>query len=150
MFENAFNNIDRVLWKDEGLSSELDYAEQTSWLLFLKYLDDMEQQWAEEAVLEGREYHPILDEPYRWQSWAAPRTDGAFDHDRARTGADLITFINGELFAYLKGFRDSAESADTLEYKIGEIFSEIGNKFRSGYTLRDAIDIVDTLDFGSQ
>ena len=65
MFENAFNNMDRVMRNDEGLASELDYAEQTSWLLFLKYLDDMEKEWEDEAGLEGREYTPILDEPYR-------------------------------------------------------------------------------------
>jgi type I restriction enzyme M protein len=65
MFENAFNNMDRVMRNDEGLASELDYAEQTSWLLFLKYLDDMEQEWQDEAGLEKREYKPILDEAYR-------------------------------------------------------------------------------------
>ncbi len=63
MFENAFNNIDKVMRNDEGLASELDYAEQTSWLLFLKYLDDMEKEWEDEAALEGRDYTPILDEP---------------------------------------------------------------------------------------
>lgn len=63
MFENAFNNMDRVMQNDEGLASELDYAEQTSWLLFLKYLDDiddMEKEWEDEAALEGRDYTPIL------------------------------------------------------------------------------------------
>src|SRR5690606_37361613 len=60
MFENAFNNIDRAMRNDEGLASELDYAEQTSWLLFLKYLDDMEHEWADEAALEGRDYTPLL------------------------------------------------------------------------------------------
>lgn len=80
MFENAFNNMDRVMRNDEGLASELDYAEQTSWLLFLKYLDDMEKEWEDQAGLEGRDYSPLLDEPYRWQSWAAPKTkDGTPD-----------------------------------------------------------------------
>ncbi len=151
MFENAFNNIDKVMRNDEGLASELDYAEQTSWLLFLKYLDDMETEWADEAALEGRSYTPVLDAPYRWRAWAAPKkADGTPDHHAARTGEDLVDFVNNNLFAWLKQFRDSADSADTLEYKIGEIFSEIVNKFRSGYTLRDAIDIVDGLNFNSQ
>ena len=65
------------------------------------------------------------------------------------TGQDLIDYVNGELFPYLKGFSASAEDADTLEYKVGEIFSEIANRFRSGYFLREVIDIIDTLDFGS-
>jgi type I restriction enzyme M protein len=150
MFENAFNNIDRVMRNDEGLASELDYAEQTSWLLFLKYLDDLETERADRAVLEGREYAPILVAPFRWRTWAAPKKDGAFDHHAAMTGEDLIDYVNNQLWSYLRKFRDSAESADTLEYKIGEIFSEIVNKFRSGYALRDAIDIVDQLDFNSQ
>lgn len=151
MFENAFNNMDRVMRNDEGLASELDYAEQTSWLLFLKYLDDMEKEWEDEAVLEGREYTPILDEPYRWQSWAAPKhDDGTPDLNAARTGADLIEFVNGKLFPYLQTFRESSDDPDSLEYKIGEIFSEIANRFRSGYSLRDALEIIDQLNFGSQ
>ncbi len=151
MFENAFNNMDRVMRNDEGLASELDYAEQTSWLLFLKYLDDMEKEWEDEAGLEKREYRPILDEPYRWQTWAAPKTeDGAPDLNAALTGSDLIDFVNGELFPYLQTFRDSVDDPDTLEYKIGEIFSEIANRFRSGYSLRDALEIIDQLNFGSQ
>ena len=149
MFENAFNNIDRAMRNDEGLASELDYAEQTSWLLFLKYLDDMEHEWADEAALRGDDYTPLLDEPYRWGTWAAPKTaDGQFDPN-ARTGKDLIEFVNGELFPYLTSFRESSDNADSLEYKIGQIFAEISNRFRSGYTLRDVLEIVDTLNFGS-
>lgn len=150
MFENAFNNIDKVMRNDEGLASELDYAEQTSWLLFLKYLDDLETEREDNAALKGDEYTPILEVAYRWRTWAAPQKDGGFDHNAALTGADLIEFVNSELFPYLKKFRDDADGADTLEYKVGEIFSEIVNKFRSGYALRDAIDIVDGLNFGSQ
>ncbi|MGB7409286.1 MAG: N-6 DNA methylase [Pontixanthobacter sp.] len=150
MFENAFNTIDRAMRNDEGLSSELDYAEQTSWLLFLKYLDDLERERQDEAELEGREYDAILDEEYRWATWAAPTDDdGEPDHDRAKTGQDLIDFVNSTLFPYLKTFNADGQAADTLEYKIGEIFSEIANRFRSGYSLREVIDVVDTLDFGS-
>lgn len=150
MFENAFNNIDRAMRNDEGLASELDYAEQTSWLLFLKYLDDLEMELQDEAELEGKEYRPILDPEYRWDVWAAPKkANGEIDHSVAMTGQDLIDYVNGELFPYLKNFSASAEDADTLEYKVGEIFSEIANRFRSGYSLREVIDIIDTLDFGS-
>lgn len=63
MFEQAFRNIDDVLWKEAGCTTELDYTEQTSWLLFLKYLDGLEQDKAAEAELEGRSYSYILDEP---------------------------------------------------------------------------------------
>lgn len=151
MFENAFNNIDKALRNDEGMATELDYAEQTSWLLFLKYLDDLETERADNAELEDRTYRPILDGDYRWQAWAAPKdADGKFDHNAGHTGPDLIKFVNDKLFPYLQTFRNSATCVDTLEYKIGEIFSEIISKFRSGYALRDAIEIIDGLTFNSQ
>jgi hypothetical protein len=76
MFEQAFKRIDDVLRKEAGCTTELDYTEQTSWLLFLKYLDGLEEDKATEAALEGKKYTFILDKPYRWESWAAPRCDG--------------------------------------------------------------------------
>ena len=148
-YAQAFNAIDKAMRNDEGLASELDYAEQTSWLLFLKYLDDMEHEWAEEAALEGKTYTPILARPYRWQDWAAPKTKDGKPDPNARTGSDLIDFVNGKLVPHLKSFKDSSVAADSLQYKIGEIFSEVANRFRSGYTLRDVLQIVDTLSFGS-
>ena len=66
MFEQAFKNIDDALWKEAGCTTELDYTEQTSWLLFLKYLDALEHQKAMEAGLEGRKYSYVLDPPYRF------------------------------------------------------------------------------------
>lgn len=150
-FEQAFKNIDDVLWKEAGCSSELDYTEQTSWLLFLKYLDDLEQEKAMEAELRGKSYEYIIDESHRWSSWAAPRkADGSFDHDNALTGDDLIAYVDGELFPYLRGFKQRASSPATVEYKISEIFGEIRSKFRSGYSLRDALELVDQLRFRSQ
>src|SRR5690606_7045107 len=86
-YSQAFNAIDKAMRNDEGLASELDYAEQTSWLLFLKYLDDMEHEWADEAVLKGKSYAPILTRPYRWQDWAAPKTGDGKPDPNARTGS---------------------------------------------------------------
>ena len=151
MFEQAFKNIDDVLWKEAGCSSELDYTEQASWLLFLKYLDDLEQDKSSEAALEGRKYTHILDAPYRWDSWAAPKDkDGRLDHNKASTGDDLRDFVNGKLFPYLHGFKQKATGPNTIEYKIGEIFGEIKNKIQSGYNLREIIDHIDELHFRSQ
>lgn len=141
MFEQTFKNIDDVLWKEAGCSSELDYTEQTSWLLFLKYLDDLESQRKDEKALKFEEYTAIIDAQYQWSTWAT---------DEDLTGDDLIDFVNDELFPYLKGFKLTATDANTIEYKIGEIFSEIKNKFQSGYSLRDALDYVDELQFRSQ
>lgn len=87
MFEQTFKNIDDILHKDAGCTSELDYTEQSSWLLFLKYLDALEADRAAEAELEGRAYSFILAEPFRWERWAAPKTaDGRLDHHTALTG----------------------------------------------------------------
>ncbi len=151
MFEQTFKNVDDVLWKEAGCATELDYAEQTSWLLFLRYLDDLERDNEQKAELEGRKYEYKLDKPHRWSSWAAPKKpDGSFDHDNALTGDDLIDFVNRDLFPYLQGFRTRATGSDTIEYKIGEIFSEIKNRFQSGYSLRDALELVDALSFQTQ
>ena len=137
MFEQVFKNIDDVLWKDAGCTSELDYSEQSSWLLFLKYLDSLEHEKASVAALEGKKYTHILDPAYRWSTWAAPRSSGdksgKIDHNKALTGDDLRDFANQKLFPYLHGFKQRATGPDTIEYKIGEIFGEIGNKIQSGY-----------------
>jgi type I restriction enzyme M protein len=154
MFEQTFKNIDDVLWKDAGCTSELDYTEQSSWLLFLKYLDALEAEKATEAALEGKTYAFIIDPPYRWETWAAPRVgggnDGRIDHNTALTGDDLIAFVNGKLFPYLHGFKAKATGPNTIEYKIGEIFGEIKNRIQSGYNLREIIDHIDQLRFASQ
>lgn len=151
MFEQTFRNIDDVLWKEAGCATELDYTEQTSWMLFLKYMDDLEFERSQEAELRGQSYQFIIDEDHRWSRWAAPRkADGSFDHDNALTGDDLIQYVNFELFPYLRGFKERASRTDTIEYKIGEIFGEIRNKFASGYSLRDALELIDSLSFGSQ
>lgn len=150
MFENAFNNIDKALRTEQGVSSELDYSEQTSWVLFLKYLDDLEAERSDEAELEGADYVPIIAKDFQWRTWAAPKKNGEFDHNAALTGDDLVKFVNSDLFPYLASFRDTATGPDTIDYKIGEIFHEITNKFRSGYVLRDVLEIVDSLSFNTQ
>ncbi|MDP3230568.1 MAG: N-6 DNA methylase [Acidovorax sp.] len=151
MFEQTFKNIDDILHKDAGCTSELDYTEQSSWLLFLKYLAALEADKAVEAQLDGKKYKAILDPDYRWENWAAPKTpDGKLDHNTALVGPDLIEFVNDKLFPYLHGFKQRATGPDTIEYKIGEIFGEIKNRIQSGYNLREVIDRVDELRFGTQ
>lgn len=148
MFEQTFKNIDDILHKDAGCGSELDYVEQTSWVLFLKYLDDLEKDRATAAELTGKTYTPIIDKDYQWTVWAMPKgKDGKLDHHNALTGDDLTDFVNNKLFPYLKKFKLSADSADTIEYKIGEIFSELKNRIQSGYNLREVINLIDQLRF---
>lgn len=147
MFEQTFKNIDDILHKDAGCGSELDYVEQTSWVLFLKYLDDLEQDKRTAAELTGKSYTDIIAPEYQWSIWAAPKLEnGKIDHN-ALTGDDLNDFVNIQLFPYLKKFKSDAESADTIEYKIGEIFSELKNRIQSGYNLREVINRIDELRF---
>lgn len=148
MYEQVFKNIDDILRKDEGCATELDYIEQTSWVLFLKYLQDLEAEKRTTAALAGYKYAPIVKGKYKWEEWAAPKNkEGKTDHNKTLTGKDLVDFVNDELFPYLQKFRAEAEGPDTIEYKIGEIFSELKNRIRSGYNLRAVIDEIDALRF---
>jgi type I restriction enzyme M protein len=127
-------------WKEAGCTTELDYTEQTSWLLFLKYLDALEQDKATEAALEARSATA--------SSWTNPTAGKAGPRPRAKTasstttrpmtGDDLRDFVNRKLFPYLHGFKQRASGPNTIEYKIGEIFGEIKNKIQSGYNLRES------------
>ena len=151
MYENAFNNIERALRAEAGIGNELDYVEQISWILFLKYLQDLESERQNRAELNSETYAPLVSSGFRWNDWAAPKTaEGSFDHNKARIGDDLIAFVDRDLFPYLASFRQSATGPRTIEYKIGEIFTELRNKFRSGYILRDVLEIVDGLSFNTQ
>jgi len=151
VFEQAFKNIDDVLWKDAGCGSELDYIEQTSWALFLKYLDDLEKDKKTEAELAGKRYKSIIDDEFKWNAWASPKDEkGNLDRHKALVGDDLKDFVDHKLFPYLKKFKTSAEHSSTFEYKIGEIFSELKNKIQSGYNLREVIDHIDGLRFRSK
>jgi len=148
MFEQTFKNIDDILHKDAGCSSELDYVEQTSWVLFLKYLSDLEKDKKIAAKLSGKRFKEIIAPDFQWESWAMPKgNDGKLDHHKALMGDDLKDFVDHRLFPYLKKFKTSAESADTIEYKIGEIFSELKNTIQSGYNLREVINRIDELRF---
>ena len=146
----SFKQIDDILRKDDGLATALDYIEQTSWILFLKYFAETEATDAERAELAGKEHSYILDEKFRWSNWALPRTtNGDVDHDRKLLGNDLINFVNQELFPYLKSLRDISDDQLSMQYKVGEIFGDITNRIRDGYNLREIIEIVDQMKFRS-
>lgn len=150
MFEQIFKNVDDVLWKDAGCGSELDYVEQTSWVLFLKYLDDLEKEKKISYELAGKTYESVIAPEFQWSVWAMPKDkNGKLDYNKAMTGDDLVDFVNQKLFPYLKKFKLESESADTIQYKIGEIFSELKNRIQSGYTLREVINLIDELRFGT-
>lgn len=149
-YETTFNAIDNILRNEAGCSTELDYIEQTSWLLFLKYLDDLEQEQEMNAIMTGKDYKPILTGFNRWSAWAAPKLpNGEPDDINCMTGPDLVQFVDQKLFPALRQFQQTASSALSLEYKIGEIFGELRNKITSGYNLREVINLIDQLHFQS-
>ena len=146
-FESTFKAIDNTLHHDDGCSTALDYVEQSSWVLFLKYFDDLEQTREQAAELEEKPYERIISGEYRWNQWAIPLDPtGKYDPKRALVGDDLIDFVNGRLFPYLQDFTQRY-APDTIEYKVGIIFTNIKNKISSGYNLRDVIERVDELRF---
>lgn len=128
MFEQIFKNIDDILHKDAGCGSELDYVEQTSWVLFLKYLDDFEKDRQIAAELSGLEYNNIIAPEYQWSIWATLKNaDGKIDHHSALTGEDLKDFVDLKLFPYLKKFRTEAQTL--LNTKLVKFFQKLKTKF---------------------
>ena len=105
----------KVMRKDKGLNGDLDRLPMLAWIMFLKFLDDMERVEEERTVLAGNDYRPIVEPPYRWRDWAAS-ADGI-------TGPDLLAFLSAErserpdgthgpgLFAYLRAFAATTGNA---------------------------------------
>jgi len=147
-FEQQFKRFDDILRSESGCSTAIDYIEQTSWILFLKYLEDLETDRKIDAELTGKKYKPILDTKYRFSVWAIPKNDkGEIDYNKRRVNDDLIEFVDNELFPYLKEFKKAKASEYTIEYKIGEVFSQLKNKIESGKNLADILDTVDKMKF---
>lgn len=139
-----------IMRKDKGLSSDLGRLPMLTWIMFLKFLDDMEQIEESRAELRGEKYHPSIDKPYRWRDWAA-KEDGM-------TGPELLAFINQEeavlpngkkgpgLFTYLRGLR-AANGNGGRRQVIATVFSGVANNMISGYLLRDVINKVNGIHF---
>ena len=141
----------QIMRKDKGLSGDLDRLPILTWVMFLKFLDDLEQMRETEAVLEGRKFQPAIDTPYRWRDWA--------DIEGGITGDELIAFINQEkailpngkkgpgLFAYLRNLQ-GANGGDRRDV-IATVFKGLQNRMLNGYLLRDVIDKINGIHFNS-
>jgi type I restriction enzyme M protein len=150
--QQKIDRITDILRRDDGISGAMHYTEQTSWVLFLKFLDDYESEKEDEAILSGKPYTPVLDVAHRWRTWACPKTDdGKLDLKQVRSGDDLTDYVNTQLFPYLKAFASNT-TADpkSFAYKIGAIFQYLDNRVVSGHTLREVLDIIDSLNFQSE
>lgn len=138
--------------KDRELKTDLTRLPTLTWLMFLKFVDDMERIHEDEAVLARKKYRPLIDAPYRWRDWAA---DSA-----GITGPDLMSFINGErttrvdgtegagLFAYLRTLRGNGEGRQRRDV-VSAVFGDLRNYATSGYVLRDVINLVNDIHFDS-
>src|SRR6266496_1300470 len=77
-----------IMRKDKGLNGDLDRLPMLTWIMFLKFLDDMELIREQEATMAGKRFRAAIEAPYRWRDWAAT-SDGV-------TGDELIAFVNNE------------------------------------------------------
>jgi len=149
-FSAKLESIDKKLRMDDGINNNLDYLEQSSWILFLKLLEDTEKNRKKTAELNNTEYKEIFEEKYKWSNWAVKKLpNGSIDIRGNLRGDQLIEYIKDELFTYLKSFSETAEEKDSLEYKIGAIFNEINFKFQDGNILREVLDAIDEISIGT-
>ena len=145
---NKIDQVRDILRTDDGISGAMDYTQAISWVLFLKFLDDYEQQNSKEAFLENRDYRFIIDEKHRWSTWACPKdSSGKLDIRNATTSEDLTDFVNQTLFPYLKSFNNDIQDVKSVRYMIGNIFGFITNDIVNGSTLREVLNVIDTLNF---
>jgi type I restriction enzyme M protein len=140
-----------ILRRDDGISGAMHYTEQISWILFLKFLNDYEYNNDTESKMSGKRYDFIINPEHRWNVWACPKdSHGKLDVRKSLTGDDLTRYVNDQLFPYLKGFKNGISDLKSIRYKIGAIFEFLDNRIASGHTLREVLDIIDTLNFQSQ
>src|SRR2546421_1280902 len=140
-----------IMRKDKGLNGDLDRLPMLTWIMFLKFLDDLELQREQEAKLAGKKFKPAIEPPYRWRDWAA-KSDGI-------TGDELLAFINNEettrpdgkrgvgLFRYLRTLTSS--NGDDRRDVIATVFRGVQNRMGSGYLFRDVINKLNGIHFTS-
>src|SRR5437867_8543449 len=140
-----------IMRKDKGLNGDLDRLPLLTWIMFLKFLDDLEIQREGEAKLAGKKFKPAIEPPYRWRDWAA-KSDGI-------TGDELLAFINNEettrpdgkkgpgLFRYLRTLTSS--NGDDRRDVIATVFKGVDNRMVSDYLLREGVNKLNGIHFTS-
>ena len=147
---NKIDQVRDILRTDDGISGAMDYTQAISWVLFLKFLDDYENSLNDEAFLENRTYNYVIDKEHRWSTWACPKYEnGKLDIRNAVTSDDLTDYVNQNLFPYLKSFNDNVQDVKSMRYVVGNIFGYIRNNIVNGSTLREVLNVIDTLNFQS-
>jgi type I restriction enzyme M protein len=140
-----------IMRKDKGLNGDLDRLPMLTWIMFLKFLDDIELIREERAKMRKERFRSAIEKPYRWRDWAA-KDDGI-------TGPELIAFVNYEettrpngtkgqgLLTYLRGLQSA--NGDDRRDVIASVFAGVVNRMESGYLLRDVINKVAGIHFDS-
>jgi type I restriction enzyme M protein len=140
-----------IMRKDKGLNGDIDRLPMLTWVMFLKFLDDLETRRESEEALAGRRFRPAIEAPYRWRDWAA--------NPQGITGDELLAFINQDecirpdgsrgpgLFAYLRKLTSS--NGDDRRDVVATVFKGIQNRMASGYLLRDVINKIGSIHFTS-
>ena len=148
--DSIIKSARRIMRKDKGLNGDLDRLPMLTWIMFLKFLDDMERIEETKAALAEADYRAVIDPPYRWRDWAAP-ADGL-------TGPDLLAFLESEeaerpdgsigpgLFAWLKNLRGGGGGRERRDV-VPTVFQGFANRMESGYLLRDVVNLVDGIRF---
>lgn len=140
-----------IMRKDKGLNGDLDRLPMLTWIMFLKFLDDLEQVRETHAELAGKSFTPAIEPPYRWRDWAVK--EGGI------TGSELIAFVNNDeavcpdgkrgpgLFAYLRSLQ--GQNGGDRRDVIATVFRGVQNRMINGYLLRDVIDKVNGIHFNA-
>jgi type I restriction enzyme M protein len=149
-----------IMRKDKGLSGDVDRLPMLTWIMFLKFLDDLERVRSDEAALRGKPFRPLINAPYRWRDWNPP--NGAEDDGglhNAMTGEALTAFVNQDeavlpdgkrgpgLFAYLRGL-DSVGDIERADV-VASVFRGTVNRMQSGYILRDVLNKIAEIHFSA-
>ena len=145
-----------ILRKDKGLNGDVDRLPLLTWVMFLKFLDDLEIKHEEEAAMDGKPYHPIVEAPYRWRDWAAPANGISGDDLLAFINQDITTFSHAGitlsnkpgLFKYLRNLADKGEKGSQREV-IANVFKGVQNRMTSGSLLRDIVNKINGINFNS-
>ncbi|MBN1605352.1 MAG: N-6 DNA methylase [Polyangiaceae bacterium] len=144
-----------VMRKDKGLSTDIDRLPLLTWVMFLKFLDDMEQIEESKAKMRGERHRPAIEAPYRWRDWAA-KAEGI-------TGPELLAFVNQDeamrpdgkrgtgLLAHLRALQGGIETSVARRRRvIATVFKDITCRMISGYLLRDVLNKVSGIHFLAQ
>jgi len=129
-YTNIAQAVD-VLRSDPGLNNSSSCLEQLSWILLLKFLDELND-------VDG------IAPEYRWHAWAGSIYDG----DRFNPGTrenELLQFVEGKLFPYMRSL-GRRHSEGTLLANVGAVFTHLVNRITSPRALINVLRMVNEID----